>query len=225
MSFSDDVVRKKFPKVMDDDMHLVPYLAHLRGHAERFHRILRKCGAKIPGVMLLFDYEKGKYDASKSDQLVAVPAAKDEFFHKTNILPGIVKDKEGKKWTDYVYTEILKMITEKERSAYMQIKYAWKGYVISAATGGVVGGGIGATVGAVAATEVGAIVAGSMGAKALGVAATAAGAGKLVAGVAVAGPVAAVGAITVVVAWGIIQEYRKKENEKKLKETISKKNN
>ena len=195
---SSDTARQEFPS----DEHMVEYIAYLRGHTDQFYRILKDCGAKIPGTMLLFDYERKEYAETISDKLVAVPT-KEKCCNTVNILPGILFDRNYD-WTDYAFMEILKKADKLERDMLLCFKHNIVSTLRRSAQGGVVGAVIGGGLGAVAGAE------------------AAAGAGILanieaglvvgaVGGVGLAGTVLAIG-IPASLAWLAIQKLKTKNS-------------
>ncbi len=197
---SSDTVRKDEFKA---DHQIVEYITYLRGHAEAFYEIIKSCGTNIPGVKLLFEYNREEFEEqTKSDKLIAVPAAKEIYCNEVNIIPGIFFDK-SLGWTDYVFMEILKKADEIERDILLCFKHnivsTMKGAAGGSVVGAVCGGGLGAVAGAAVAAESGALVAIPVGVVAVGGAAA----------VPVAATVLAVG-IPASVAWMAIQALRKR---------------
>ncbi len=191
-----DLIREKeFPS----DEQAVEYIAFLRSHVERFYKVIQNCGAEVSGVKLLFDYSRQDFELqTKSDKLVAVPAAKKKTI---NVIPGLLFDPRNY-WTDYAFMEILKKADEIECDVLLCFKHnivsTLKGAAEGGAIGAVYGGGLGAVCGAAAAVETGALVAIPAGAVAVG--------GAIA--VPVAATVLAVG-IPASVAWMAIQALRK----------------
>ena len=200
LTFSDIAREKEFLS----DEHIAEYIAFLRGHADQFHRILKDCGAEIPGVMLLFDYHMEEYAETISDKLVAIPVAKEKCCNTVNILPGILVEKESD-WTDYAFMEILKKADELERDVLLCFKHNIVSTLRTSAQGGVigavVGGGLGSAV-AGANAIAGGIVLTNIPAGLL--------VGGLAGGVVAAGTVLAIG-IPASIAWLAIQKAKKKK--------------